>query len=372
MNPIIMKIGPKNFIHNTLSLCNTCFRHIPGEVYEQNGLILLDKECPEHGLMTGIVEIDPEFYYSLEYTKKVHSEVIIEVTDRCNLKCPHCYHIPDNKTVDRPIEDILDQLKRIKTKFTPALAGAEPTLRKDFVELVKRINEDIDDKKYFITLTNGIKFENFKFAADVSDAGMEHICVGLNHWTYQGKKVHQKQLIGINNVIETDMKVGYVGYTLEDINHLPDVLAEISQIDHPKINHYRIRCGSFIGRSSDKYRSFLSTTVKKIKELLGDSVYVYPKDNNPYHVNIKWNNKEIRLIQWPDVTNIDMEELTSGPYAQFYDGPATNFVHQVITRDAFKNMGLPKLDECPPKYHFNPWEYTYWKPYASSRVIDYD
>ena len=34
----------------------------------------------------------------------------MEVTDKCNLNCPHCYHKPDNKTVaDKPMEQILGQ-----------------------------------------------------------------------------------------------------------------------------------------------------------------------------------------------------------------------------------------------------------------------
>jgi hypothetical protein len=77
---------------------------------------------------------------------------------------------------------------------------------------------------------------------------------------------------------------------------------------------------------------------------------------------LQWNNILLRVIQWPDVTNIDMEELNTGPWCQFYDGPVTNFVHQVITRDAYKNNGLPKLDLSPIKYQYQPCEEkTHWK-----------
>jgi hypothetical protein len=72
----------------------------------------------------------------------------------------------------------------------------------------------------------------------------------------------------------------------------------------------------------------------------------------------------LRLIQWPDVTNIDMEELNTGPWCQFYNGPITNFVHQVITRDAYKNMKLPQKDTAPKRYQYKPINETghdYWK-----------
>lgn len=354
----------KKHIHDTVSLCNTCYKHIPGEVYEQNGMILLDKECPEHGSMTGTVEIDPDFYYSLEYTSTKWPEIMIDVTDRCNLNCPHCYHLPDNKKTDRSAQSVIDQLSSYPDLFTPILAGAEPTLRDDFIDLCRRIDNQIVDKLYFITLSNGIKFSDPKFTQDASNAGLGGVCFGLNHYTYQGKKVHEKQIQGIKNIQQTDMVMPYIGYTIETLDHIPDILHEIKDIHHHKNNMYRIRCGSFIGRSNDQHRSYLSTTYKYIKNILGDSCSISKADNNPYHINVHWDevDRDIRIIQWPDVTNIDMEELTSGPYAQFYDdAPVTNFVHQVITRDAFVNNGLPKLDECPSKYHYNPLNYYYWK-----------
>jgi hypothetical protein len=78
---------------------------------------------------------------------------------------------------------------------------------------------------------------------------------------------------------------------------------------------------------------------------------------------LNWKNTKLRLIQWPDVTNIDMEELATGPWGQFYNGPVTNFVHQVITRDAFKNNGLPMLDFCPVEYQYQSADSrrTHWK-----------
>ena len=100
---------------------------------------------------------------------------------------------------------------------------------------------------------------------------------------------------------------------------------------------------------------------KNIKNILGDDVVISESDNNLYHIMINWNGIDIRLIQWPDITNIDMEELDTGPWCQFYDGPITNFVHQVITRDAYKNMNLPKLDEVPEKYTYKDESLNYWK-----------
>jgi len=339
-------------IHKTVSLCDHCYRHIPANVYEDRGQILMAKNCPEHGIMHSVVETDSEFYYGLDHKKDftTFNQVLFEVTDRCQLSCPHCYHLPDNKVIDTSLDLIINQVKTFPKDCMPMFAGAEATLRKDFVEMCQKIN-DLEFEEFSL-ISNGVKFSELEFTKKCFDAGLKQLCFGLNHHSYQGKKIHDKQLIGLDNLLTTGYNLGYVGYTIESLDDVADILEEIQKIKSPNINHYRIRCGSFIGRSLDKQRSYLSNLVKKVKDLLGDQVKFGVYDDNPYHVMMEWDDVRLRLIQWPDVTNIDMEELATGPWCKFYDGPITNFVHQVITRDAYKNMNLPKLDEAPVRYHY--------------------
>jgi hypothetical protein len=322
----------------------------------------MKKHCPEHGDIDSIVEIDTEFYYSLNHHNYIDlfNQILFEASDRCQLNCPHCYHLPDNKIQDRPIQEIIEQIKQFPKDSAPMLAGAEATLRPDFVELCAEIHKLGFQK--FEVLSNGLRFADMDFTTNCFNAGLKTMCFGLNHPSYQGEKVHEKQLRGLNNIIKAGYQIGYVGYTIEDYDHLPFILDEITAINHEQINHFRIRCGSFIGRSSDQQRGYLSVLVRKIKEHLGGKVSSYVSDDNPYHVMLHWNNILLRVIQWPDVTNIDMEELNTGPWCQFYDGPITNFVHQVITRDAYKNKGLGKLDLPPVKYQYQSYEEkTHWK-----------
>ena len=351
-------------IHDTISLCNECYRHIPAIVYEQDDVIKISKDCQHHGKQEAIVEVDKEFYYGLKHHHYVKSfnQVLFEASDRCQLNCPHCYHLPDNKIQDRSIDSVIYQLKQFPTDCSPMLAGAEATLRPDFIELCSEMSKL--NFEHLEVLSNGLKFANEKWTSDVYDAGVTEMCFGLNHPSYQGEAVHNKQLRALDILKESSFEIGYVGYTIESYDHLPFILNEIKSIDHPSINHYRIRCGSFIGRSNDQHRSYLSNLVKEIKRLTNNEVVTYPSDDNPYHVMLNWNGIILRLIQWPDVTNIDMEELVTGPWCQFYDGPITNFVHQAITRDAFKNMNKPMLDEAPEKYQYRSMSadtYSHWK-----------
>jgi uncharacterized radical SAM superfamily Fe-S cluster-containing enzyme len=342
----------------TTSLCDTCYRHIDATVYEKDGMIMMDKECPEHGKFTGIViEPDAEFYKSLTYVedgkgKKMKEAVLFEVTDKCQLACPHCYHNPDNRTVDKPISSILMDALEYPLGVTLLMAGAEPTLRPDIVHLTKAL---ADSGYPTSILTNGVKFSKKKFTQDMIDAGMVEPCIGLNHYSYQGKNVHDLQLQGIENLVEAGATLAYIGYTLESYDDLPEVLDEIADFryNHNEVHMYRIRCGAFIGRSSDLHRNYLSTLYNKVMELTNGEATVLEYDNNLYHVMIEYKGKKIRLIQWPDVTTVDMNELNMGPWCEFVPGkPLTNFVHQILLRDASKNMGKELLDTVPDKYTY--------------------
>ena len=369
-------------IHDTVSLCNICYRHIPAVVYEHKDAIWISKHCEDHGEQHEIVEPNPEFYYSLNHRRyePTFNQILFEATDRCQLACPHCYHLPDNQVQDRPIADVIGQLAQFDRSSHPTLAGAEATLRPDFVELVERIN-DMGFRSLEV-VSNAIRFSNKGFTERCGSAGLSQVHVGMNHESYQGAKIHAKQLEAIEVLKDSRIRMGYVGYTIETLDHVEDILEEIARIHDPfKILHYRIRCGSFIGRSNDQHRSYLSALVARVKSILGDAVEAAPMDDNPYHVMMKWGTIVLRLIQWPDVRNIDMEELVTGPWCQFYDGPITNFVHQAITRDAFKNMSLPRLDDAPTRYQYRSlWttHHEHWREgwtqqdLAPIKTLDYE
>lgn len=336
------------FIHNTTSLCNTCYRHIPGIVFEKDDKIWLTKLCPEHGEMLELVEIDLEYFYGLTRQQQgKFVSIMFEVTNKCQLTCPHCYQLPENQSVDKPVDLLMSIVNQYPQGFMPLLAGAEPTMHKEIIPFARSLADKFGRIRM---LTNGLKFANKEFARELLSNKEILPAVGLNHWTYQGKKIHEKQLRAIENIKEYGRLDG-IGYTIEDINHLPDIFEEIDKIGKEKVDLVRIRMGAFIGRSNDQQRNFLSNTLKHLKNLLGDELIHVPLEDNIYHNMYEWRGIKFRIIQWPDVKNIDMEELNNGPWATFNEGPITNYIHQVILRDAFVNNKMIRHDICPSFYH---------------------
>jgi hypothetical protein len=77
-------------------------------------------------------------------------------------------------------------------------------------------------------------------------------------------------------------------------------------------------------------------------------------DNNIYHVMVKIDDVPYRLIQWCDETDIDLEELKCGPWCDFVPADGiTNFLHQIIRRDVWKNKGVTVADLPPTRYLHN-------------------
>ncbi len=359
-----MEDGKK--ISNTTSLCEQCYMHVPATVFEKDGSIWLGKTCLEHGYTEHMIERDADFYHNLHYNHDSEFTVngtMIEVTDRCNLNCPHCYHEPENKTTDRSIASILTQMSAWPSDSNAViLAGAEPTLRKDLPELIMSIKEFWRSRRpanhpdiEVIILTNGVKFSNIEFCRKLEQAGTTSVLIGMNHKSYQGEVVHNKQIQGIKNCKEAGLFVYYVGYTLETHEHLPEVLEEIQSLGDVAYQ-YRIRAGSDIGRSPEEERLYLSDNVRVIKQIAEDKGWQWKDidgDDNLYHYMVKINGLNHRIIQWCDDKTIELNELNHGPWCDFVPGkPISNFLHQIMLRDRLINEQKPLLDTVPQMYQF--------------------
>ena len=100
----------------------------------------------------------------------------LSISDVCNFKCGYC--LPDGYKIDKSdnrtfinIEEIgrlaraLSELGVSKIRLT----GGEPTVRKDFFEIVKIIKENSGIKKTVIT-TNGYRLDKISNASNLSNA----------------------------------------------------------------------------------------------------------------------------------------------------------------------------------------------------------
>jgi molybdenum cofactor biosynthesis enzyme MoaA len=300
-----------------------------------------------------MIEKDAVFYHSLVNNKQAYDAggYVVEVTDRCNLSCPHCYQEPDNKKQDKTIETILAQINSFpKDNYSITLAGAEPTMRKDLGSLVAEIKKT---GRPVNILTNAVKLSDADYVAELRENGCEFITVGLNHPDYQGEKIHAKQLEAIKNCLDFGLKIKNINYTVENNTQIPFILNEIQDFGNTA-EEYRIRGGADIGRAPNEPTQFLSTLVYEIHRQVAKNKWQWTKiaaDDNIYHYTVEINGLTHRIIQWADAKTVDLDELQCGPWGSFIpNAPLTNLMHQVILRDVAINKHLPLLDSIPEKY----------------------
>lgn len=359
----------KKNVTPTVSLCTECHMHVPAYKYEHDNKVLMIKSCVTHGLMHAIVEVDAEFYYKLDYKhdNEFNSTgvVLVEVTDRCQLDCPHCYHLPENSSTDKPRSELISTFRK-HIPFGPnhadaiLLAGAEASLRSDFAELCSDIKSEYNNIGIGL-LTNGVRLNDNDWLRNAINHGLDSVSVGLNHPSYHNHIIiRQKQERGINNAIDAGCRLGIIAYTTVDLRELDYILNEIINSSwNPST--FRIRVGAEIGRNSTLEPVKVSTMYHAVKAWCDKNdksfEYINESDNNIYHVNVLIEGKRVRLIHWCDETNIDMENLRHGLSAFFVqqDG-LTNFLHQIIRRDTAVNKGIPLLDSPPDRYKFTSLE----------------
>ena len=180
--------------------CPVCARELTGTEHEEDGKIFLVKRCPEHGEVSDLVSSDARLYrdkmggrernYHSDCSLAVCSQGIcknhlnreaewgfIEVTTRCNMKCPVCYADSEARGRDVPIEDIKRIIDHIAGKGNIRqfiLIGGEPTVRDDLFEILDYIREKGLIRRAYLA-TNGLNLVDFDYCRRLRETGLKRL-----------------------------------------------------------------------------------------------------------------------------------------------------------------------------------------------------
>jgi len=123
----------------------------------------------------------------------------LSITDVCNFKCGYC--LPNGYQIDKSDNRKflhLDEVRRLAKALSELgvnkirLTGGEPTVRKDFFDIVKTIKENSGIKKTVIT-TNGYHLD--KIALKIKESGLDGINISidsLNRETFKKVTNHDR------------------------------------------------------------------------------------------------------------------------------------------------------------------------------------
>lgn len=183
-----------------------------GVVQEGDGVYLL-KTYASGRRAKALLERDASLYKTLTDGVRPKSQLpfnslVLNVTLRCNLRCPMCYTSSPIFGRDLPIEDIRD-LSNMHKKKTIVICGGEPTVRNDLPEIIEAIN----DRNVPLLSTNGIRLADYDYLLKLKKSGLKYILFSFNGFDDEiykkinGRPLLKTKLLALENAKKAGMKI---------------------------------------------------------------------------------------------------------------------------------------------------------------------
>ena len=349
-----------NSMKKTWGMCKECYGVVPAklEVNQDRGATLT-KTCPVHGEQQALMDPNPNFFQWLAEMPKVDGSyrtgmTALNVTNRCNVRCPGCYHLPDSSD-DRALDPLIVEAGTA-SRTVLGLMGAEPTMREDLPELISRLKKTYG--KPVMIYTNGIKLEDTAYVERLATAALDRIALSLHLPSYIGEKAYGSKLQALVNIKNAQLKLDHLAFSLCSLADVDAALSTILALDYDLLHgrYVRLRAPSAIGgkRNEPAHMSALLQRVIESCAHRGLSVEVMPFTNHAYAIMLKIAERLIMLVRWPTVEEIDLQEAQHGPVSALFvpEVGETQILHQVLLTEHVRSgkhlPPAPPLD-CPPE-----------------------
>ncbi len=194
-------------LKQTKSLCPECLAVIDARILEDQGKVKIVKTCSRHGTFEDTYWSDYKQYARFEKYQWIGDGIsnprtktekecpydcgicpehksqtvlgIIDITNRCNLRCPVCFAnaAAAGYTYEPTREQIYEMLRNLRrnTPFAPValqFSGGEPTIREDLPELVEKAKEL--GFEHVEVNTNGVKIsQSVSYIQDLMKKGVD-------------------------------------------------------------------------------------------------------------------------------------------------------------------------------------------------------
>jgi len=248
----------KGLPKTTQSLCPECTQVIDAVIREDNGKVVMEKRCAEHGEFRDIVYSDAKLYLKMEEWSfgdnrglknpaipnatrcpdqcglcSMHTShtglANVDLTNRCNLTCPVCFA---NANVQGYVyEPDLDHIRKMLGALrgeqpvagrVVQFSGGEPTIHPRWLDALRLAKEM--GFSHIQAATNGIKFADLEFARQSKEAGLQTlylqfdgVCDDIYKRT-RGQSLYETKLQAIENIRQAGMKIIFVPTIVKGLN----------------------------------------------------------------------------------------------------------------------------------------------------------
>lgn len=197
----------------------------------------------------------------LQFSKDKKPIVVWNITQRCNLKCRHCYAAGQaRKEEEFSHEEALRAIDQFAEFGCPVLlfSGGEPFLREDILELARYAKSK---GLRVVFSTNGTKITP-TIAQTIADIGVSYVGISIDgvketHDAFRGVPgAYEQSLAAIRACRDHGVKVGLrVTLTRANVQEIPNLFALMRQERIPRICLYHL---VYTGRGSQLRREDLS------------------------------------------------------------------------------------------------------------------
>ena len=248
----------KGLPKTTRSLCPDCTTLIDARIFEEDGKVIMEKHCPNHGDFRDIVYSDARLYLKMEEWSfgdnrglenpavtnaatcpddcglcNLHTshtaQANDDLTNRCNLTCPVCFananaagyiYEPDFETIRKMLQALRDE--RPAPCRIVQFSGGEPTIYPRFLDVLRMAKQM--GFSHLQAATNGLKFTDLEFAEQAKEAGLhtlylqfDGVCDDIYRRT-RGQDLWEKKLKCIENVRKAGLKIVFVPTIVKSLN----------------------------------------------------------------------------------------------------------------------------------------------------------
>lgn len=175
---------------------------------------------------------------SIEPENNTFNAIVADLTHQCNMECANCY-LPNRDIPDMDKERLYDLVERLPKRTFIRLIGAEPTLREDLHEIVRRIKS----LGHHVSLTtNGLKLHRMDYVQNLKNAGLRLVLLSMNggeddevYKRVDGGKYARLKNRALDNCMRSNLIVNTGTIVLKNCNE--HVIPQLYQ----KLGQYKLR-----------------------------------------------------------------------------------------------------------------------------------
>ena len=193
-------------------------------------------------------------YYELQPEENHFKVIFVDLTHRCNMDCFNCY-LPNRTIPDMDENMLYSVLEKLPERAYIRLIGAEPTLRKDLADIIRKV---LDQGHKPSVTTNGLKLASLKYCQELRDAGLRMILISMNG--ADEKRIYEK----IDNHSHAhDLKM----QALENCFKIPGFIINTGTIIAKGVNEHTLRRqADIVADLNEKYKPKV-TPVLRVKNI---------------------------------------------------------------------------------------------------------